>query len=112
MGVFTIKKSFVLFITLFLLSIFSFLLIFIYQTKAFQSKNIQNQYLYIQANNHKEFLKDYLKTIDLKDIKKINVKDEVFNIEAFIKKLGDKNEIHIFIKAKDYDISVYEKLTK
>ncbi len=108
MGVFAIKKSFVLVLTLFLLSIFSFLLIFIFQTKSLQNKNIKNQYLYIQANNHKEFLKDYIKSIDLKDIKKIQIKDKTFTIEAFIK----KSKVHIFIKAKNYDVNVHSSFTK
>ncbi len=112
MEVFTIKKSFVLFITLFLLSIFSFILIFIYQTKSIQTKNIQNQYLYIQANNHKNFLIQYLKSINLEGKENIKIKDDIFNIEAKIQKLEEKNifEIHIFIKAKKHPIRLYEKV--
>ena len=58
------KKSFSLLITIFLLSIFSYLAISILETKSLRNTNLQNQYLYIQANNHKEFLKAYIKTLD------------------------------------------------
>ena len=73
------KKSFSLLITIFLLSIFSYLAISILETKSLRNTNLQNQYLYIQANNHKEFLKAYIKTLDLKDINHLRIEDNIFN---------------------------------
>ncbi len=99
-----------LFLTLFLVSVFSFVLVFIFQTKSIQSKNIQNQYLYIQANNHKEFLLSYIKTLNLEKINKLEIQDDIFFIKANIKKIKEKFNIDIFIKAKDYDISLHQKL--
>ena len=48
---------------------FSVLDIFILETKSLRAENLTNQYLYIQAKNHKNFLKEYLKNIDLNGIK-------------------------------------------
>lgn len=110
MGISIIKKSFSLIITIFLISIFSFLSIHILQTKSIQNKNIENQYLYIQANNHKEFLKKYLKNIDLSDINHLEISDNKYKIEAFIEKQKLYYKIDIFIKAKNHDIKIHEKV--
>lgn len=102
------KKSFSLLMTLVLISVFSYLLIYIMQTKSIQSKNLQNQYLYIQAKNHMSFFKEYLKSIDLKDINNLKIDDDIFDIYANI----NKEKIDMFVKAKSYDISIYESLIR
>ena len=86
--------------------------IFILETKSLRSENLTNQYLYIQAKNHKTFLKDYLKNIDLTNINDFEVEDNLFNIYAKIEKNNSIFTIHIFVKAKNYDISLYEKVVK
>lgn len=102
------KKSFSLLMTLVLISVFSYLLIYIMQTKSIQTKNLQNQYLYIQAKNHMIFFKEYLKSVDLKDINNLKIDDDIFDIYANI----NKEKIDIFVKAKSYDISIYENLIR
>lgn len=87
---------------------FSYLLIYIMQTKSIQTKNLQNQYLYIQAKNHMIFFKEYLKSVDLKDINNLKIDDDIFDIYANI----NKEKIDIFVKAKSYDISIYENLIR
>lgn len=106
------KKSFTLLITIFLLSVFSYLAISILQTKSLRNTNLQNQYLYLQANNHKEFLKQYLNKIELKNLTYLEVKDDMFEIYANIKEISKSYEIDIFIKAKEFDISLHEKIIR
>lgn len=106
------KKSFSLFITIILLTLFSYLILSIFQTKAFRSKNIQNQYLYIQAKNHSRFLKEYLNKIDLSTINHIEIKDRIFNISATIKKEPIFYKITTYVSAKEYDIRVIDKFVK
>lgn len=106
------KKSFTLLIAIILITLFSYLSISILQTKALRTKNLQNQYLYLQAKNHQKFLKTYLKTLDLTDISYIEIEDEVFDIYAKIKKENTKFDINIFVKAKNYDVSLWNNFTK
>lgn len=106
------KKAYSLLITITLITLFSVLGIFILETKSLRSENLTNQYLYIQAKNHKNFLKDYLKSIDLNGINDFEIKDDLFDIYAKIEKNNSISTIHIFVKAKDYDISFYEKVLK
>lgn len=103
-------KSYTLLITILLITLFSYLAISIMQTNSLQSVNLKNQYLYIQANNHKEFIKEYLKSINLADINHLKIDDDIFNIEALIKKEDLKYKIDIFIKAKKYDIELHEEI--
>lgn len=106
------KKSFMLLITILFLSIFSYISILILQTKAISNKNLENQYLYIQAKNHIDFLKNYLNSIELKDIQKIEIKDNIFKIYAKIDTQEEHHIIDMFVKAKNYDISIYERVVK
>jgi hypothetical protein len=106
------KKSYTLLITLVLITVFSFLAISILETKALRSSNLSNQYLYIQGKNHLDFFKKYIIDSDLKDIIHLEIKDELFNINAKIEQKESTFIINIFIKAKDYDISLYEQINK
>jgi hypothetical protein len=106
------KKSYTLLITIILISLFSFLAISILQTKSLRAENLTNQYLYIQAKNHKNFLKDYLKSIDLEGITSFEIEDEIFKIYAKIEKNNSIFTIDIFVKAKEFNISLYERVIK
>ena len=106
------KKSYTLLISIVLITIFSYLSISILETKSLRTTNLSNQYLYIQGKNHLEFFKSYIKSIDLIDISQIEIKDDFFDIYAKIEKKDSIFTIEIFVKAKDYDISLYEKITK
>lgn len=112
MGNFTMKKAYTLLLTIVLITIFSVLGIFILETKSLKNTNLTNQYLYIQAKNHKNFLKDYIKELDLKDINHIKIDDDLFDIYAKIESKDSTFTIDIFVKAKDYNISLYERMTK
>ena len=106
------KKSYTLLISIVLITIFSFLAISILETKALRSSNLSNQYLYIQGKNHLDFFKKYIIDSDLKDITQLEIKDDFFDIYAEIEKKDSIFVIDIFVKAKDYDISLYEQVTK
>lgn len=106
------KKSYTLLITIILISLFSFLAISILQTKSLRAENLTNQYLYIQAKNHKNFLKDYLRSIDLEGITSFEIEDEIFKIYAKIEKNNSIFTINIFVKAKEFNISLYERVLK
>jgi hypothetical protein len=106
------KKSYTLLISIVLITIFSYLAISILETKSLRTTNLSNQYLYIQGKNHLEFFKSYIKSIDLIDISQLEIKDDFFDIYAKIEKKDSIFTIEIFVKAKDYDISLYEKITK
>ena len=106
------KKSYTLLISIVLITIFSYLAISILETKSLRPTNLSNQYLYIQGKNHLEFFKSYIKSIDLIDISQLEIKDDFFDIYAEIEKKDSIFTIEIFVKAKDYDISLYEKITK
>lgn len=98
-------------ITTLLVLIFSFLSVNILQTKAFKNKTIQTKYLYIQAKNHKSFLKNYIRSLkkeNLETINKISFKDKAFDIEAFLEKKDSNIKVEIFIKSKKHDVSLYE----
>ena len=106
------KKSYTLLITIVLITLFSILGIFILETKSLRAENLTNQYLYIQAKNHKNFLKDYLNSIDLRNINDFEIEDDLFKIYAKIEKNNSIFTINVFVKAKDYDISLHEQFTK
>ncbi len=106
------KRAYTLLLTITLITIFSVLGIFILETKSLRSENLTNQYLYIQAKNHKNFLKEYLKSIDINGINDFEIKDDSFDIYAKIEKNDSIFTINIFVKAKNYDISLYEKIVK
>ena len=106
------KKSYTLLISIVLITIFSYLAISILETKSLRSTNLSNQYLYIQGKNHLDFFKSYIKGIDLTDTSHLEIKDDFFDIYAKIEKKESIFVINIFVKAKDYDISLYERITK
>lgn len=106
------KKSYTLLITIALITLFSYSTISILQTKALENENISNQYLNIQAKNHMIFFKDYLKNIDLKGVNHLQIEDDFFDIYAKVKFFDSKYLINVYVKSKNYDISLYEKIVK
>lgn len=107
------KKSFVLLLSIILITLFSYLSIKIATTKSIKNENEVNQYLYIQAKNHKEFLKEYINSLaNLNTIEHLSIADDFFVIEAFIEKQTSNFHIQIYVKSKYYDISVYEEFEK
>ncbi len=102
------KKAFTLLFTILFLTILAFVSIKILENRAINSTNIKNQYLYIQANNHIEFLSEYLKS--LKNIEEnaiIQIPNKKFIIKAYI----NKNKADLFVKSKEYNVRVYKSLT-
>ena len=106
------KKSYTLLITIILVSVFSYLCLSLFEIKSLRYQNLSNQHLYIQANNHKEFMKKYLQSLDLSAIEHLEVKDDKFTIYAIIKKIDSLYIIDIYVNSKEYSISVHEQIKK
>ncbi len=102
------KKAYVLFVTIVLISILSFVSILILQTKSIKNENIKNQFLYIQAKNHLTFLEDYIKSVNINEIDSITIDDDFFDIKA--NKSNNSKYINLSVKAKDYNIRVTKNI--
>jgi len=72
------KKSYVLFITLVLVVVFSVLANFILETSSLKNEAFKQKYLYLQAKNHILFLEDYILKTELEDTKDIKIDDDLF----------------------------------
>lgn len=109
------KKAYTLLITIVLISLFSYLIISTMQTKSFANKNIQNQYLYIQAKNHMDFFRNHINSMNtdkLKSMNKLELKDDLFKIEANIKDINSNLQIDIFVKSISFDIRLHERVIR
>lgn len=102
------KRAYTLLITIVLISTFSYLAVLILETKALKNENLSNQYLYIQAKNHLNFLEDFIKDYNLEKIEHLKIDDDKFDIYAV--KLENSNFVDIFVKAKDYDIALHKQV--
>lgn len=91
------KKSYVLFITLALVLVFSVLANSILETNSIKNESFIQKTLYLQAKNHILFLEDYILNSDLEDTKTVKISDEIFEIIA----KRDKEDSKLFF------ISVY-----
>lgn len=101
-------------ITLLLVSLFSFLTINLVETKSIQSKNLENQYLYIQGKNHLSFLQTYIVSLskdELDTIEHIIIENKNFVIEAYNNDKNNNYELELFVKSKFKDISLFKKVT-
>lgn len=105
------KKAFTLLFTLVLVTLISILSIYFFEIKSINSTNTINQYIYLQANNHMDFLEEYIKSKkSLKDINEIEIEDRGFEIKAVIKKEQTKNIVELFVYSKNYNIKLYKEL--
>jgi hypothetical protein len=106
------KKSFALVLTIILVATFSYLITFIYETKALSAKNTQNQYLYIQAKNHMEFLKEYVNSIDIENTNHLIIDDNSFLIEANMEKKDSNYKLELIVESKKENIRLINTLIK
>lgn len=102
------KKSYVLFITLILVVVFSVLANFILETNSLKNEAFTQKYLYLQAKNHISFLEDYILKTNLEDTKKVKIENDLFEIIA--KRYGDENSKLFFLSVQNKDFAI--KLTK
>ncbi|RXJ87213.1 hypothetical protein [Arcobacter sp. CECT 8985] len=106
------KKAFSLLFTILVITILALVSVKIFQARAITNVNLVNQYLYIQANNHLDFLQEYIKHLkNLKNNDEIIIENKKFNIEAKVKK-DTKLKIFMSVSAKDYNIRVTRTLIK
>lgn len=104
------KKSYVLFITLVLVLVFSILLNFILEVNSLRSESFKQKHLFLQAKNHFEFLEEYFLNIDLKDLKSLKIEDDIFEIKAQKEKEG--NSFLLSVTSKEFDIRLSKKIVK
>ena len=102
------KKSYVLFITLILVVVFSFLANFILETNSLKNEAFTQKYLYLQAKNHILFLEDYILKTDLEDTKKVKIENDLFEIIA--KRYGEENSKLFFLSVQNKELNI--RLTK
>ncbi|WP_113893216.1 hypothetical protein [Aliarcobacter vitoriensis] len=102
------KKSYTLLITLILVVVFSITANQILGNNSLGNESLKQKVLYIQAKNHLEFLEEYLLSIDLKDIEKIEIDDDFFDIKA--KKSENFEHYLLSVQSFDFDIRVTKKL--
>ncbi len=106
------KKSYVLFITLILVVVFSVLANFILETNSLKNEAFTQKYLYLQAKNHILFLEDYILKTDLEDTKEVKIENDLFEIIA--KRYGDENSKLFFLSVqnKEFDIRLTKQIVK
>lgn len=102
------KKSYVLFITLILVVVFSVLANFILETNSLKNEAFTQKYLYLQAKNHILFLEEYILKTDLEDTKDIKIDDDLFEIIA--KKYGEEQSKLFFLSVQNKKFAI--RLTK
>ena len=102
----TKSKSFILFTSLLILVLFSFLSINIIQNKSYSSKINTLKYLELQAEIHLKYIKQQLK-VGVKSTE-INIHDSRFRLEII--KLDDK-KYNIYISHIKEHISLYTSLS-
>lgn len=105
-------KSFTLFSTIILVFIFSIISINLYELKSINSVNTQNQYKYIQANNHLHFLEKFIETLeDIETLDKIQIENTKFEIIALFKKVSEeKYEIEMSVRAIGFNVRIYKSI--
>lgn len=90
------KKSFALLLTIFLLTTFSLLGIYILEIKTFQSDTQTKQFHQIQAKFHLNFAKDFIENLDLNNesepcIYHISINNKSYKIFADISYISQKS---------------------
>ena len=98
------KKSYVLFITLILVVVFSVLANFILETNSLKNEAFTQKYLYLQAKNHILFLEDYILKTDLEDTKKVKIENDLFEIIA--KRYGDEKSKIFFLSVHNHNFDI------
>lgn len=102
------KHSFVSLVTILLLVLCSQLLIQIYEVKAFKTQNTTLQYLKAQAQLHLIFLEHKSKTLNLKQIKSLELKDNGFKLKV----LNNQDTMDLFVSNVDFNISLHKTILK
>lgn len=100
------KKSYILILSIFCLSIFSYISINMLKNINFSNQNKTKYFLYLQAKIHLKFLEEYLNNTNLNNINNIKIENEHYNIYANI----INNKINLHVKHKNYKISLFKKI--
>lgn len=104
------KKSFSLLSTILLILVFSSISVIMFENKSINNVNLKNQYLYIQGKNHLDFLEEYIKSINLDDVNKIEIENKNFEIYAKVEKKTENFEINLYSKSKTHNIALHKTI--
>ena len=98
------KKSFSLFITIILVSLFSYLSLSILETKNISSNIDTLKYLHLQAQIHLEYIKNYIKIHSQNEIESFILNDNRFYTNIIKQNENNQTIYNITIKAKEKNI--------
>ena len=106
------KKSYVLFITLILVVVFSVLANFILETNSLKNEAFTQKFLYLQPKNHISFLDDYILKTNLEDTIWVKIQNDLFEIIAT--RYGEEKSKLFFlsVKNKKFDIRLTKQIVK
>ncbi len=107
------KRSFALFLTIFALTVFSYLSISIIETNSISSNIDTHKYLHLQANIHLKYIKEYIATNTPEEINNLNLNDTKFDLTITPKEDNNITTHHITIETKDdTNIRLYSTVIK
>ncbi|VAY88054.1 hypothetical protein MNB_ARC-1_756 [hydrothermal vent metagenome] len=107
------KKSFALFITIILVTLFATLSISIVETKTISTNIDTLKYLYLQSNMHLHYIKKYIQTHTKQEIKDFKLNDQRFTTNIILEDENNKTIYYIYIKTKDDTaVSLYDTVIK
>jgi len=95
------KKSFALFITIFLVVLFSLFSYKIMENNVFSSSLNKLKYLHIQANIHLEYIKNYISTHNEAEINSFNLDDDRYILNIVKKDTNSTVSYYIGLKTSD-----------
>lgn len=102
------KKAFSTLISVIILTVFSALVVFIFEIKAIQSENIKNEYLQIQAQLHLDFLKHIVTQLNDDSIENLEFVEEPFTLKVE----STSSHYELFVYAKQYNIAQHTRIIK
>ena len=105
------KKSFALFLTILALISFSYLSLSILETNSISSNIDKHKYLYLQANIHLKYIKEYIMIHSQEEIENFNLSDKRFNLSITPTTDNNITNYHISINTKDdTNIRIYSTI--
>lgn len=114
-GFFKMKASFALLLAVFIIALFSLMLMPISSNHTFSSNNTTQEYLYTQASLHKDFFKDLLLTMEeVPCSNKLELEHPTFKMYAQIQCIQTHALIDIFVEDKtdSFHIRLHERFIK
>lgn len=110
------KKSFSMLITIFLITLFSYISIFIIETKTLSSNTDMKIFIQTQANMHMNFAKELILASKLNsNIQTLTINIKNYDITAYFTPSSDNTfivNLYVTPKMKDYHIRLHQSFVK